>query len=168
MRRVAAFLTTLLMAFQAVAADSDFIRTYASGPWLVMEYLLCDGDKTDGTPPNNCAEFDLHTGPAGQTSYPGLPHHITYAIRADTCVTTASDFEIQLNSRAGLTGLAAVTPGASRGGVLSWDGGSSGVSAFSVQRLTHRVTRAEQIVEGTGAPCDDFEVVMLLWYPRVQ
>lgn len=167
MRRTALTLLTLLLATPALAADGDFVRSYASGPWNVVEYLLCDGDKVDGTPPNNCANFDLHTGPAGVNSYPGLPHHITFAIRTDTCQTTANDFEIQANSRTSLTGLAAVTAGANRAGVLSWDAGSSGVSSFAMSVLSHRIVRAEQIVEGTGV-CDDFEVVMIMFYPRVQ
>lgn len=154
-----------LVATPALATDGDFVRSYASGPWSVMEYLLCDGDKVDGTPPNNCAEFDLHAA-AGAAGYQGLAHHLTVALRTDTCETTANDFQIQLNSRTGLTGAAAVTPGASSIGVLSWDGGSSGVSSINVNPLTHRFIRAEQLVEGTGV-CDDFEVLLIMWYPRI-
>jgi len=157
MKHAICLLAALLVGTPGWAVDGGFLTTYASGHYTVLEYLLCDGVHNA---PTDCAEFDLATSPSA-----GLPKYFVVSLRQDDCQLTANDVQIQLNSRTGITGPAATSPGAHSAGVLSWDGGSSGVASIPVNPTTHRFVRGEVLVGGTGV-CADFEVVLRLFYDR--
>lgn len=138
-------LLLLLVAPQALAADGDAVAggAYASGPWDIQTYYLCDGDHTA----TDCDELDLHV----QTAH-GLPHHL----------------EIELVSVGGCSGVPSV---AVRGlthplgmpavyADLTVAGTSAVETAFRHRHLDAVITNP--------ADCVDLEVYVRLFYRRVR
>lgn len=143
----------VLAPLGALGADLDIVSQYRSGQWHVMEVLLCDE-----APSVACPELDLHAGRTGDTSWPGLPHHIAVEVRVNTCTTTATVGNFVGASTSGGTEHTLVGP-------LELDVGST--SHGSQNPITHRFVRFDITTPGSGGACNDFEVVLRMFYTRV-
>ena len=156
-------LAAVLLGAPAWAAEGDQVSSYSSGEWVVAEFLLCDGDYVDGTPPNTCATFDLHRGTvttsAGGTinigGWQGLPQYLIAEVRLDNGGAPNNNigFLEGRSSAAGVrhqlhaTGLELATA----------------VSHTTIDPITHRFLSYEVTTEGVGT---DMEVVVRLFYRR--
>lgn len=166
MRRWAtAILATVLPALPALAAEGDFVSEYGNeaGTYIVREWLLCDGDKSDGTPPNTCTEIDLQTktGAATTNKAMGMPAFIVADIRTDNC-----DLAAGTGNAGFLRGFTAT------GGAIShnlnatiMEGGTT-TSSVTVNPVSHRFINFAVTTEGAGGSCNDFEVVLRAFYIR--
>ena len=145
-------LISLLLVWPTImlAAPGDFPTgaSYSSGELNILEILLCDGA------PSTCTEIDLQTGPAGATSWPGLPKAITYEVRADNCTDTVEGNIVGRSASGGTSHT-----------LLSVD---LGVLPSSITLpFSHRYIAFAETGAGAGGACDDFEVVLRLIYDRV-
>jgi len=164
--RLAAFLTALLLATPGLALEGDFITSYSSGEWMVMEYLVCDFDYVDASPPNPCATFDTHTGTftrsaaAGGATVPfaqhtGLPQFVVYDVRLDNGGAP--------NNNIGFAeGLSALAGQRHQLHATGLELGTT-TSSVTINPLSHRFLGYSVTTEGVGT---DMEVVIRLFYPR--
>lgn len=139
-----------LVAGPALAADGDFVRSYRSGEFMVVEYLLCDGSPGIRV----CGPFDLHLGPTGSTSHPGMPLYLVGEIRADNCTTGATG---QLQ---GLSDSGAAIAHNLHAGNLQKGGTTHAVN----DPLSHRFIRYNISVAGSLGTCNDHEFMIRLFY----
>lgn len=162
-------LLALLLAGPTYAAEGDYVASYSSGSYMVMEYLLCDGDYVDATPPNACATMDLHTGSVTPSlgavvthpQHTGLPQFVVADITLDNC-----DNDKNLGFLEGRSTLAGQRHQLHSTGMQL----GSAVSSVTVDPLAHRFLSFEVTDEGTVPgvdSCTSFKVVIRLFYPRV-
>lgn len=149
MRHLLTLLVLLALPTASFATAGDIVASYASGEYTVTEVLLCDGA------PTTCVELDLHTGPAGLNSWPGLPEFLVYEVRADNCTDTVEGF---------------VTGQSTAGGTahdLHTTNFDLGVAASSLYLpFTHRFINFRVTGAGAAGVCNDFELVVRLISPR--
>jgi len=132
----------LLVALLALGADGDSRSNYASGQWLVHEYMLCDGDHTL----TNCNEIDLHVETAA-----GLPQHAVVDINRLTGCSGTPVVQVRgLNTPLGFP-------------IALQDLTLAGVSSVVVDPNGYRYLDA-MLTDAVG--CSDLEVIVRLFYPR--
>lgn len=144
-------LLAALLPGSVLAADLDIASSYRSGDWNVVEVLLCDE-----APSVECPELDLHLGRPGDNSWPGLPRYVVVDIRLDNCTTdTVGDF------------VGVSTAGGQEHILVAGMDLTGGPTSGTVDPLTHRFVRFDITTPGSGGTCDDFEVVLRMFYERV-
>ena len=156
----------LLLAGPALAAEGDFVSSYASGEFDVREYLLCDGDYVDGSPPNTCATLDIHAGTftqsggtviAAPSGWAGLPLFIVVEVRTDNGGAP--------NNNIGFAeGRSAVAGQRHNLHATGLELGTT-TSSVTLNPLSHRFLSYEVTTEGVGT---DMEVIVRLFYMRVR
>jgi hypothetical protein len=141
-----------LLPLGAFAADNDVSTQYRSGDWYVMEIAHCDGVKTAV---GDCTEIDLHAGRAGDNSWPGMPEFVVVEISADNCTTEHIGRLVGL-SESGSTVFHDLTA----------DLEIVNTSHTVVNPISHRFLLFNVTTGGTGGTCNDFEVLLRLFYGK--
>jgi hypothetical protein len=128
------------------------------GEWIVREFLICDGDYVDGSPPNSCGTLDLTTvtTSAGAKAY-GLPRYVVADIRTDNCTSGTGNTGF-------LIGLVASGGERHQLHALPMELGTN-VSSVTIDPLSHRFISFDVTAEGSGT-CTDFEVLLRMYYTR--
>jgi hypothetical protein len=146
----------LLWPGWAQAVDGDFIRGYATGKFMVMEYLLCDGATGGAT--KTCAEFNLETVGAdvrdtGDDFKGGIPSYITFhLLDVSDCSGAVTVMPIGMDVTGG--------PSADLINAALTD---AGTDQHVISPIPNRIIAAD-VATGTG--CSDLEVAIKLYYER--
>ena len=144
MYAVRVLLALFLVPVASWAADGDCSAPYRSGEWEVVECFLCDGDHSA----TDCAEFDL------EAEAQGVPAYWVADLAATTGCSGAPSVAVRgLSAQLGVPHVYA-------------DLTTAGTSSVVVEGPRHRHLDADVDIT-TSAGCSDLEVLLRLFYRRV-